>query len=119
MLENIHCITIHCVLLHNVLLIDHVQLIVSYCGRNPRAIEHSTVLYGNHSSIDEHSMSGDATVWHSCKSRGAFKPADKAALMVHERRDNKPLLRLLVFILFTNLYSISNMLGWKDQVWLR
>lgn len=64
-------------------------------------------------------MSGDAAVWHSCKSRGAFKPADKASVKVHERRDNTPLFRLLLFILYANLYSISNILDWKDQVWLR
>lgn len=75
----------------------------------------STVIYGNHSSIDEHSMSGDAAVWQSCKSRGAFKPADKAVVMVHERRDITPLLHSLLFILYENVYSISNILDWKDQ----
>lgn len=52
-------------------------------------------------------MSGGAAVWQSCKSRGAFKPADKAVVMVHERRDNTPLSHLLLFILYANVYSIS------------
>lgn len=48
-------------------------------------------------------MSGDAAVWHSCKSRGAFKPTDKAAVMVHERRDNTPLLLLILFCTRTRI----------------